>query len=317
MKKYLALSTVFLALFALDAGAKATVLSARTQAACPLAENYQPITQTYTKGLIFKVENCSGVAPSYIMGTMHHDDPAFASILNDAKRLIRASDSVGFELADDAKTQAVAVQVMFRLPTDPNTLEMQLTEDEFTKLTQGAFQRLNMNPVVTARLRPWAAALLMQYPKPKANGVTLDEALKTYAIQSRKIVFGLEEPEEQFSIFANIPDDKQLSMLKEVLGDLASVDAANAALGAAYAKRDMKEISRLAEESFAKMQDTQLRDYLENGLIHARNQHMAERSEPYLRQGNAYIAVGALHLMGEDGVLPRLEKMGYFISVVK
>jgi hypothetical protein len=43
---------------------------------------------------------------------------------------------------------------------------------------------------------------------------------------------------------------------------------------------------------------------------------MAERMAPMLRQGGAFIAVGAAHLPGETGLLRLIEKAGYRVTVV-
>jgi uncharacterized protein YbaP (TraB family) len=46
-------------------------------------------------------------------------------------------------------------------------------------------------------------------------------------------------------------------------------------------------------------------------VVHDRNVVMAFRMQRELRRGNAFIALGALHLYGTDGVLARLEADGY------
>jgi uncharacterized protein YbaP (TraB family) len=43
---------------------------------------------------------------------------------------------------------------------------------------------------------------------------------------------------------------------------------------------------------------------------------MAERMEPYLKQGGAFVAVGALHLPGEQGLLRLLGRRGYTLPAV-
>ena len=51
-------------------------------------------------------------------------------------------------------------------------------------------------------------------------------------------------------------------------------------------------------------------------LIDQRNARMVTRMEPFLKRGQAFIAIGALHLPGEVGVLNLLAKQGYRVSVV-
>ena len=47
-------------------------------------------------------------------------------------------------------------------------------------------------------------------------------------------------------------------------------------------------------------------------LVDERNTRM----EPYLKKGQAFIAIGALHLPGKAGVLSLLAQKGYRVSVV-
>ena len=56
---------------------------------------------------------------------------------------------------------------------------------------------------------------------------------------------------------------------------------------------------RAAEEEFARL------------LLVGRNEVMAERAAPLLAKGGAFIAVGALHLTGKDGLIERFRAAGY------
>ena len=52
-------------------------------------------------------------------------------------------------------------------------------------------------------------------------------------------------------------------------------------------------------------------------IILERNYLIAERAEPILNDGNAFIAIGALHLPGEEGVIELLRKQGFEITRVQ
>jgi uncharacterized protein len=43
---------------------------------------------------------------------------------------------------------------------------------------------------------------------------------------------------------------------------------------------------------------------------------MVKRMQAFLSEGNAFIAIGALHLPGNEGVLSLLENQGYKITAI-
>ena len=51
-------------------------------------------------------------------------------------------------------------------------------------------------------------------------------------------------------------------------------------------------------------------------LNDSRNLRMVERLQTYLEQGNVFVAVGALHLAGENSLLRLLEARGYTVVPV-
>ena len=67
---------------------------------------------------------------------------------------------------------------------------------------------------------------------------------------------------------------------------------------------DMSEDERVAEDEFTSL------------LLVGRNATMAERIAPLLKGGGAFIAVGALHLSGKEGLIQRLRAMGYAVTKV-
>jgi len=54
----------------------------------------------------------------------------------------------------------------------------------------------------------------------------------------------------------------------------------------------------------------------EEKLITVRNHHMADRADPMLAKGNVFMAVGALHLIGDEGVVELFKKKGYTATPV-
>ena len=49
-------------------------------------------------------------------------------------------------------------------------------------------------------------------------------------------------------------------------------------------------------------------------MVTSRNKVMVERAEPILAKGNAFMAVGALHLPGAEGLVEDFRKAGYTVT---
>lgn len=62
--------------------------------------------------------------------------------------------------------------------------------------------------------------------------------------------------------------------------------------------------------------DPRLSAYMEDMMINKRNRLMLERSLPLLAEGSAFIAVGAAHLPGDQGLVELFRKAGYEVTPV-
>jgi hypothetical protein len=71
----------------------------------------------------------------------------------------------------------------------------------------------------------------------------------------------------------------------------------------------------LAKESLTE-DDQRIMTFVEEELLRKRNHRMAERAVAHLDRGNAFIAVGALHLPGKEGVVELLRQRGYKVTPV-
>jgi uncharacterized protein YbaP (TraB family) len=80
----------------------------------------------------------------------------------------------------------------------------------------------------------------------------------------------------------------------------------------AYLRRDLEGVRKVAHEG-TPPSERAAADKLERGMIGARNHRMVERMTRYF-DGGAFVAIGALHLPGDDGVLALLQQRGYAIK---
>jgi uncharacterized protein YbaP (TraB family) len=168
--------------------------------------------------------------------------------------------------------------------------------------------------LVLQRMKPWAVAVTLSMPVPE-TGQVLDMMLYQDALLANKPVHGLETIGEQLDVFDTLPESGQIMLLRDALENFPGIDALYEELLQAYKRRDLGALMAINDASMP-IGDQRLADDLQRRLIRDRNRLMAERMQPYLEQGRAFVAVGALHLPGADGLLQLLQQRGYILRRV-
>lgn len=312
------LPLLLLALFSLPAAAE--TLNMDVFCSPGNRDSYIPVSDRLKEnsgGLLFRIEHCNQPS-SYIFGTLHSDDPEVIAQAKEAFSVMRKSRRVMFELLSSGANQKQIIRHMVFSTQDPKGLLALLGKQDFRRL-QKTVQETHPDfpPAVLDRYRPWAAAVLMQFPPRVADGAVMDDRMQSEAKKLGLDVRGLESVQQQFAAFEKLSPDEQLQMLKDTLDHIEEIRQGNDTMFNLYKKRDIVGIYTMSEEAFDELSDEKLREQLLNDILYARNDRMVMGMLPVLPKGNNFIAVGALHLPGERGILKQLEDKGYFINIIE
>ena len=124
----------------------------------------------------------------------------------------------------------------------------------------------------------------------------------------------LEGIDYQFRLFDDIPPQDQLVYLDESLGYLEKneMQADTQALIGAWLASDPAALQQITLKS---LQDSpRSANWVKQKLFTERNQRMVDKIDQMFTEGRSpFVAVGALHLTGADGLPALLEKRGYRI----
>ena len=251
----------------------------------------------YTQGLLWKIER-TGQAPSYLFGTIHSEDSRVLTLPAPVQSAFDKAQRFVMEAVLDASAmQAMFGAMMF---TDGRTLQQTVSVASYQK-TVAAMAGYGLPEEALQLMKPWAVAVTLSMPKPK-TGQVLDLVLMRKATEQGKQTAGLESVEEQLSIFDQLSLREQAIMLEDTLKHLPEMEKIFADLHAAYLARDLARLVQISDGMMAKG-NRELGQKVMKQLVDVRNRRMVERMEAHLKPGNAFIAIGALHLPGEVGVL--------------
>lgn len=260
------------------------------------------------KGLLWKIEH-PGVDPSYLFATMHSGDTRVITLPEVVEQALTKAQSFTMEMVLDESVMLSMGRRM--ILTDGSTLSDML-ESTLYRQVVAAMEQRGMPEQVVAVLKPWAVFMTLSMP-PEQNGTFLDLKLYQEALAGGKAVYGLESMEEQLAVFDEMPRDDQVSLLRELMQQYGDYEAILDEMTDVYLSRDLDALVLLSDKSMKGMEKG-LQDRVMGRLIDERNLKMAERMLPRLIEGNAFIAVGALHLPGERGLIALLREGGYQLT---
>lgn len=263
-----------------------------------------------SQGLLWEISR-PGQAASHLFGTIHLEDPEVVQLPAPVQRAFDDASHVVLEMLLDTNAMIYSSAVM--LMTDGRLLSDIIGRALFRRAAV-AIQSRGVPELVLERMKPWAAAVTLSMPAP-GTGEVLDMVLYQKAQQAGKRLYGLETIHEQLDVFDTLSLADQVDLLEDALEQSGDIDEIHAGLLAAYLRRDLAAMQLINDDVLASGNQRLARDF-QGRLVDDRNRRMAERMQPYLQQGNAFVAVGALHLPGAQGLLNLLEQRGYTVRVV-
>jgi len=264
----------------------------------------------FSQGLIWKVEK-EGVAPSYLLGTMHVADSRVTNFSSTLNQIIKRCRSLTLEVKLDANAQLEMSQAM--IVKDGKVLNQHLTLKELERIKARFVGQPAMMSMINL-LKPWAVTLLLSMPK-SSPGLPMDAVLQERFLALNKPVYQLESPMEQIDIFEQLSVPVQVAMLKETIAKIEEIDLVLKATMEKYLAEDIGGLLELNNELLVDSKVDEMPEFFKD-IIDRRNLKMLKRMQQRLMEGNALIAIGALHLPGEQGLLSLLDALGYQVTNV-
>jgi len=268
--------------------------------------------ERYEHGLLWRIEGANAPA-SHVFGTMHLADPRVTSLPPAVARELDQARSLTLETGlDPAGIVVLAGRMVFDDGRDLQGAAGAELFDRASRLTAG----LGIPEPMLRLFKPWAVAVLLSTPPQDPSNV-LDLVLARLAAEQGKPVHELENMEEQISVFEEMSMQDQVALLRQAVDEYERMPRLIGRVVNAYLARDLAALWRISQESVGKgEEERRLNDVFTRRLLNERNARMAERAESRLREGGAFIAVGALHLYGSNGVLSLLERRGWRVTRV-
>jgi uncharacterized protein YbaP (TraB family) len=263
----------------------------------------------------------------YLLGSFHLLKPDDYPLSATVQAAFKDAETVLFELPPQEMGSPATAMAMSRaaLRGDGKTLAEDIGPELDGKL--GAWAAANSDALATSglsapllqRLEPWFVALLISNIEMAKLGLDpalgLDAHFVAEAAKAGKPGAGLETAASQIALLDGMGKAEQLQFLTEALQDSRDAKRQTEAMHAAWRRGDDRTMWR---EMGLEMR----RDY--PALYRRINVERNDAWLPALQarldapgSDDTLVVVGALHLLGEDGVVAKLRAKGYKIERLK
>ncbi len=248
-----------------------------------------------------------------IFGTMHALPAGEAWLVAPLTTRLDAADTLVMEIVLPEDRMALAPLVaQLGLRPGQRPLAQRVSKPAAARLATTA-QRTGVPLAALDRMTTWLAALTISEAMLTSLGLTSDAgvepALDKRARTAGKAVIGLETPEQQLRFLDNLPEADQVAMLEATLEESEGAREATDRMVALWRAGDVDTLAR----DFDK--DASASPLLANVLITDRNIRWADWIAGVMkRPGKVFVAVGAGHLGGPQGLLERLKAKGLTVE---
>lgn len=270
-----------------------------------------PPTISIGQGVLWRIQGAAE-QDSYLLGTIHSDDARLYPLPNALQQVLDQVDSLSLEVDMSLAVQIRMAQLMFS--NEKASLLTQLGKKDFMRVADLLGQH-GILVTDAMRLHPWAALIIISMPKTQNTNNILDMHLYHRAKENGKTLHGLEEPEEQIQGLSSFSIDEQISLLRMTLELYPQQQEMLDEMHRLYLKRDLDGLLQYSREQMLATPHP-LNEAFIQALLIKRNARMLERMLPRLKEGNALIAVGSLHLVGQNGLVHQLRQRGLKVEAM-
>ncbi|MCB9233151.1 MAG: TraB/GumN family protein [Bacteroidia bacterium] len=264
--------------------------------------------KSQAQSLLYEITGKNVKKASYLYGTMHIADKRVYNFGENVMPTFEKCKGFAMELIPDA---GASFKLMGMMLMKDKKLKDLFSEEDYASLEAYFQDSLGQKLALYSNFKPFFVMAIMAQGK---YGSEMEDALDLFfyqkAKEAEKNVTGLETVEEQMSAVDAMSLEEQAdAVVKMLQGDDQETDDGEKLIEF-YSAGLLDSLAALSSRM-------EMGPEFEQEFLIKRNYRMVERLTPLIKKEPTFIAVGALHLPGEKGLIALLREQGYTVEPVQ
>ncbi|MBL7858891.1 MAG: TraB/GumN family protein [Cyclobacteriaceae bacterium] len=253
--------------------------------------------------------------PSYLFGTFHLLGNVYVDSLPNVSSTFKKCKTVVGEMLMDS---TLAMKILMASQLKGTSIDKLITPQQY-KQTADWLKELsghdlkmfnNLNPI-TIQVLLMTVMQQKYYPMNSANDMPMDLYFQKEARRTQRKVIGLEPLEVQLkALFGQFSYERQAEMLVEFVSEKEKAHREMVLMNKLYREGRLDQLQELMSKQTYTKEETMI-------LLDNRNREWMNKLPQIMREQSAFIAVGALHLSGPNGLINLLKASGYTVKPMR
>jgi uncharacterized protein len=261
------------------------------------------------KSLLWKIEGNGLKKASYLFGTMHLIEKEYFYFPKSLEKFITKSDVVVMEIADLNQAEAMKYFIL-----KEGTLFDYFNEAQQDSLLTWVKTNAGMDEAMFRstfeKMKPFVVLQTVTQLQFIGKTESYEKTISDIATNKKIKTLGLETIADQMGIFDDMTKEQQTEMVMEGIRNGDSSNDEMVIMQKLYRKQYLDSLYAYVASKESVLMDS-------DAFLKNRNHNWIPKIKDIIKDQAAFIAVGAAHLGGMDGVIELLKKEGYTVTPVK
>lgn len=261
--------------------------------------------------MLWKIERDDLKHPTFMLGTMHLINKEYFYFPEKLEKLILSSGQLIMEM-DGLPDQAQAMELMM-LP-DSTKMSDFFTPEEMQLIYRFALEEMKMNQAMFdltfGKMKPFLILQLITQKQFEGETESFELTLMDLAKKHKIKTLGLETIQQQIGFFDEIPPKEFGQIITSYFENSDSLKQQTIIMQQIYRGGNLDSLAQFMVDSSPELME------FEDILLTNRNKAWIPLILKYIFEKPSFIAVGAAHLAGENGVIELLRQQGFTVTPV-
>lgn len=256
---------------------------------------------------------------SYLFGTHHLVSSNYIDSIPGVYQCFKKSNTIISEVAANNQDAQNILLNQVKMPVG-KTLYSLLSDDEILKTDQEISKVLKINLQKLNNLKPLFILMMYEneyYKKVFADNeeFQIDSYFQIAGSEQNKTVIGLENISQEMSLLYDSVDiAQQARILVNTVNNTDSLRNSAILIKQLYKKGDLDALLKngAQETAMGALSDEEVKKYIES-----QNNEWMKKLPDMMKNNTCFIAIGALHLAGENGIISQLSNAGFKVKPYK